>query len=584
MLNYLPHWLNPWLGLAGAAALGVLFFLYLWWRHSRRRTVPAVFLWEEPERERRDGRKRELRRLPLSFFLEALAILLIALAVMGPWWPRRLESPPLSLVLDNSASMLAGEGADSSLGRARAEAVRRIAAEPGRRVRLVLAGRDSRLLSDSASQPELLEALASWSGSDSEGRVLTAALSEEVRYPGHEIVVLTDRPRPEEAPAIFGWWSGGRPLDNVGIIAARRGSGESVNRIVLLLGKYLSRDAEIEVTLRYGNRAQRLPLRSAVTQAQLELPPGDAPVTIEVEWPGDRFPLDNRITLLSEKRPPLKIATSAPPETAAAALRAVTAGNPEFVGTPTSEAELFICSPALPARPAHRLIVHGGKGSRAQLAPPPYTVDYTHPLTVGLSLDGVLWNAAAETSLPGRVLISASDRTPLLSVGRRPGGWYDIHLNWRGDGGNLARHPAWPVLFMNLREWLSSERPGPSKANYALGDRLVVNGLRDGAAARLTLPGGETVRLVNFGVNAYYANLGSGSYILHIGDRSWPVEVNFLSPGESDLTGLGPKDYAPAAELLRGIGMRRAGWAALLAALAVLALHQHLLAIRRERE
>ena len=92
-----------------AAAVLLLAVLYFWRRHSRRMKVPALFLWDVKEEQPNAGKSLRISRLPLSFYLEALAILLLAVAAAMPFLMRKSEYPPLAVVLDNSFSMLAVE-------------------------------------------------------------------------------------------------------------------------------------------------------------------------------------------------------------------------------------------------------------------------------------------------------------------------------------------------------------------------------------------------------------------------------------------------------------------------------------------
>ena len=86
---------------AGAAVLPLL-ALYWFFRRSNVTRVSAIFLWERPETTPESGARWQLRRLPLSFFLEALALLLLAFAAASPFRMAREAYPVLAVVLDNS--------------------------------------------------------------------------------------------------------------------------------------------------------------------------------------------------------------------------------------------------------------------------------------------------------------------------------------------------------------------------------------------------------------------------------------------------------------------------------------------------
>ena len=96
------------------AALAVLLALYWFYRRSARKQVPAIFLWDRPESTPESGSRRQFRRLPLSFFLEALALILLVLAATAPFRMANEAFPALAVVLDNSFSMRA-EGTDGAI-------------------------------------------------------------------------------------------------------------------------------------------------------------------------------------------------------------------------------------------------------------------------------------------------------------------------------------------------------------------------------------------------------------------------------------------------------------------------------------
>jgi hypothetical protein len=102
-----PVWL--WLG-SLAVPLVVLYILKV---RRRPRVVPSTFLWQETLREMEaQAPFRRLRRDWL-LLLQILALATLVLSAAGPYWPTfRLSGTRAAIVLDGSASMLAGDRLD----------------------------------------------------------------------------------------------------------------------------------------------------------------------------------------------------------------------------------------------------------------------------------------------------------------------------------------------------------------------------------------------------------------------------------------------------------------------------------------
>ena len=104
------------LALMAAAALPALAAIYILRNRYRRREVSSLMLWEFAVLSREGGAKVNKLQLPLVFFLELLALALLVTAATGPRWQLPAHARPLVVILDDSASMLAGDGAAQGTG------------------------------------------------------------------------------------------------------------------------------------------------------------------------------------------------------------------------------------------------------------------------------------------------------------------------------------------------------------------------------------------------------------------------------------------------------------------------------------
>jgi von Willebrand factor type A domain len=161
--------------------------------------VSSLLLWRVRPGERHAALPRRLHLPERSFWLNALALLAIALAAAEPRVASVELSPRLALILDVSASMQTLEGPDTprlDLAKAAARGwLQR--AHPDAEVLLLAAGRTPRVLSPfGSSRSELQAQLAALRAEDDEGEINAAvelAREQLARSVGRtELVLFTD--------------------------------------------------------------------------------------------------------------------------------------------------------------------------------------------------------------------------------------------------------------------------------------------------------------------------------------------------------------------------------------------------------
>lgn len=205
--------------LALAVSVILLTAIYFRMRHTGRRTVASLFLWDHEEGTPQSGRTWHLVRLPFSYYLEALSLLLLALAAAGPFLLRREDYPPVAFVLDNSLSM----GALQADGRSARDTLipeirRQTARFRGRRVLWVLAG----AVPASFSTLDFGEPGTRWDCMDAEGDLAAGIALARSLSPTGDIVVMTDAPPAFRTDESLGWYSAASSRPNVALVNARR--------------------------------------------------------------------------------------------------------------------------------------------------------------------------------------------------------------------------------------------------------------------------------------------------------------------------------------------------------------------------
>src|SRR5579863_9743571 len=98
------------LALLALASLPALAAIYILRNRFRRRQVSSLVLWRFQVQSKAGGVKIQRLQLPLLFFLELLALLLLVVAATGPQWKLPQSARPLIVVLDDSFAMRALNG------------------------------------------------------------------------------------------------------------------------------------------------------------------------------------------------------------------------------------------------------------------------------------------------------------------------------------------------------------------------------------------------------------------------------------------------------------------------------------------
>ena len=565
--------------LALLAAIPLLTAIYFLFRKSKPLVVSALMLWAEQRPARRSGMTWKKMPLPLTYFLEALIILALALAAASPLLLRKNDAAPLTLVLDNSFSMQAG-APQSPRDRALREITSLVREMAGRKFRLVIAGTDPRNLGEFATAADLTAALRQWS-CDECGDSLAAAVAMARRLDQDKcsVMVFTDRlPASSTVPANLSWHALGVPRDNVAIVNASRIATSGHDRAMVVIANIAKDPARTVLKVRFPGSAQP-PMESELALApeqlkkvSLDLPAAAGPV--EFSLLADALDFDNRIVLLPENRPLLRvelkisdrrIRSDVQRALDAGSKVALVAGSP--VLTITDHADL-------PETGGYRLFVRSAKKGTSTAGP--FTLSRNHPLCTGLDLTGIIWGLPADAELPGIPVIAAGDRPLLTAEAKNRGG--DLYLAYVPGASTLQNTPAWPILFWNLADWLSNNRPGPPRVNFHSGEKIPFNRSGKKEPLELTAENGQRQVIPAAPGKQWLSIVPPGTYELAAGTQHYRVRVNPLNYRESDLRqcGTGVLEGEKTAAV-RQHNYFDVAWIPLLLALLLLILHQLLI-------
>jgi hypothetical protein len=534
------------LALLAAAALPALAAIYILRNRYRRREVSSLMLWEFAVLSREGGAKVNKLQLPLVFFLELLALALLATAATGPRWQLPAHARPLVVVLDDSASMLAGESSAGSLPAASPRTKAAAALDDllkSRKflsIRLVLAGPKPRVLGSAVTTAtEVRELLAQWTCQAPYAALDAAvALANDLGGPQSQLLVLTDHASPgsEFTGNRIQWWAFGATQPNLAFVNATRTTHGESDRVLLEVANYsASASASAAYRITSGSnllRSATLTLEPRARQRLILNLPANTPA-IEAALATDALAADNRVTLLPAVRKRIRVQNSLED----AALRSLVDKALEATGLRSS----------LTAAP--EIILHNARATPAgtnawglrflaetNAATPhtgPFIVDTAHPLARGLALDGVVWTAPPPGTNQFGLPIVTAGNTSLLSATEDALGRQQITMHLIPDRSTLTATPNWPILFWNLLTWRARETPGLVESNFRLGSEVAVRALTN--SAQLKLPNGSTRTLTKTAEEFVLEPETSGLHTVTAGVSTWQFAVNLLAPEESDL-------------------------------------------------
>jgi hypothetical protein len=573
------------LALLALAAVPVFVAIYLFRNKFRQYPVSSLLLWQSMYRAREGGTRIKRLQLPWLFLLELLIIILLVLAATDPRIPIPLRRHTLIAVLDNSASMQAQYASGNARDRAFRFLVREIKRGKYHAVRLVLAGSRPQLLEPAVSSvSDLAGLLAQWNcNAPAAALEESTALALELSEPADRIMVLTDH-----APDQLGedgrivWKAFGRPAPNVGFVNGIRTWGVNSERCFLEIAGFADVPVKTKVRIAYGPdkpfEEKNVTVNTGETiRLVFDLPPGIPCVHALLDRDG--LPADNELNLFPESRKTVKALLAFQNEQLAEAVAmAVDATGLREPGS-LVPGLVLTDSNAVGRVREKAWTVRFVRGEKNQSYIGPFVVNSSHPVTGGLQLQGVVWGASPDVTLPGTPVVMAGN-IPLVTDEKYITGEHVIHIQYVPELSTLHATPNWPVLIWNIMNWRAGVSDGMRESNIRIGMPAVYNAAPGIQQVTVVEPGKRTARLPVFSGTAlyepeqcgvYHVNNGSGTNIF--------FAVNFLAPEESDTRNLSSGswgDWMDTEVLQREYASLM--WLFIAAALAALAAHMYVAA------
>jgi hypothetical protein len=595
----LPLFTNP-LAFWGFLALPALVAIYWLRRRHRRYPVSSLMLWLDPNESRQGGTRIDRLRTPLLFFLELLALTFLVLAAADPQLPLRQSVRPLIVVLDDSFSMQAG-GEHSPRNQAVQALEEELKGRPRHSVRFLLAGDTTQALGETAhTTPEALAWLLDWHGRAASSQLEeTLAFASELGGELPLLLVLTDHAPP---PTLFSpvpggdkggnkgrvqWWAFGQTRSNVALINAVRSPHAEGKRCLLEIANYSEKPSETSLVIETGDppaelQRSTLRLRPRETKRVILKLAGQAPI-LHARLDDDALAIDNRVSLLPVSREPVRTEVRIEDKT----LRELFDKALRSTGNAVPVAEhpdiLFTDQPDTPEDAGDAWIVHLLAEKNGASYTGPFVLDRNHPLTEGLTLQGVVWGAGKTVKMDGSPVILAGN-VPLVTDAETRTQSRELRLRLRPDLSTLQDAPAWPILIWNLLQWRASQKPGLSRPNVRLGEQVTLTFATPRESVAIVRPDG-TRRTLPVQDRRLVARPDEvGVYSIEADEESAFFAVNALSANESDLSGCTSGRWGDwLDETSLRLEYQSIAWVLLLLVLAIASVHLFLVARGRGR-
>ena len=579
------------LGFLALLAVPILVGIYLLRTRSRRYPVSSLMLWVNQKQAREGGLRVERLQIPLLFLLELLALIFLALAVAEPIIRTSKSQIPLIVVLDDSFSMLAGVE-DTPKSRAIKALEELLAPEglnplvkPRYGVRYVLAGTEPQLLNEEAkSAGEAIAELERWRclspSADLEAAIsFAAALGDSKAL---MLVVTDERPtHPVESERIQ-WWAFGIPQPNLAFVNATRNPAESGERCLIEITNLSggARKTELVVELHgtvVGNSPARLhrsivDIRPMEThRVYLNLQPKTPALRARIDE--DSLSIDNTVALLPQIRKPVHVDIRIQDQRLRFLVEDALEATERSVPTTTQPELIFLDQAALADDANEAWIMRLVVEPEASAYLGPFVVNRAHPLTEGLSFNGVVWGAGTTEEFIGVPIITAGN-VPLLTDTERYTGVHELRLRLRPDLSTLQTSPNWPALIWNLLEWRASETPGLERSNLRLGEVAVLSTKLGVESIQVISPNRDIhdQPVLEKKVNLMAQDVGI--YEVETVSERYAFSSNALRQSESDLRTRASGRWGDWGDTALGRwGYRSFAWFFLLLAIAILTLH-----------
>jgi len=533
----------------------ILFALYLLKMRRKPFEVPATFLWPAQTEEIRANAFFQRPRLNILFWLQLLALVVIAAALAGPQFlTRSLAGRVTMIVLDGSASMRATDVSPSrfevALDLAR-QAIGEVKA--GDRIGVIFSGAQTEVaipLTDAPGQhSSKLSELKAQDVSGNMPEALRLAAASVSAYDGARILVISDGAfRPIEQFSLpkgeVVFRSVGRSSRNLGISALGSAVTGRGREVYCAVRNYGLDEASAGITLEADGRvvdSRRIQVKAGGTWGQSFVVPAGARLCRAVLESEDALTADNtrvaaitdssnlRVLLVGPGDYFLERALALDPRVSLERSARLPAEDKAGVTGPGKYDLVVFSGTDAESAKARGVLVFGGTGSRT-ISRPEFLSSTDHPAVRGIQFESVYIERAGQFQMvAGAKPIVEARQGPLIVEHETPGK-RRLHVAFDLNRSDWPLHPGFPIFIGQALSYLAGEGR-LDVATLAAGKPFTVP-LEEGA--EFAAP--EGVRWSRQEGYAIVRGLPRvGEYRLKVGDKTQRYFANLEDPEESKI-------------------------------------------------
>jgi Ca-activated chloride channel homolog len=484
------YFANPW-GLLGLLAIPAILAIHFFHRRYPPLVIAGAHLWGIETEVQTMGRRWDRLPLSASLFLELLAALVLTLLLSQPRLGILGTAKHLVVVLDHSASMLAGPPNGPAFREKALEELRgRMEQLPsGSRLTVILSGRVPQTIAGPAERWETAKLrLADWRpGLPKHSFQPAWDRAAQFADTSGEMLFLTDHlPSEEEAvPSEMEVIAVGEALRNIALSTAEWtfDEGENTTKVYLRVANFGQTRVSVDVQARSPereifSRTVAVPPESE-EPLEFEAAPGTGQLTVEIFAPADGLAIDNTISLVEPKPRPVKVSVELAEGTAArdAVFKGLEAVPGIDIVSP-DEADLQIAAASsLPGSDPGLWWLGIGPLDPSESAQEqaidlagPYILKRRDPLVRGLELGTLVWGGVQPMMGRFTPLISSDQSTLLAKLEATFTTGYVLNIDFARS--QLENSEDWPILLSNLIELRRKNLSGLDRWNYRLNESL----------------------------------------------------------------------------------------------------------------
>ncbi len=517
-----------------------------------RKETTAYFLWSRVFTERKAASLFNRLRDLLSLILLSLVFGSVCLAMTRPEFEDD-ERKDLLLLIDNSASMSAGEGGQQRLHLAQESARELIRGmDASQRASVASVSGEVRFLSHLTDDPRALldavDAIAPTSLNFRREAVTALRAGDSAEWmKGHRLILITDgcfgtAGAPEGVEVL----KVGKPLENAGIVSADAqflpGAGSPLGVFVQFASSFKAPVKGILMLKPDGpgvNKLVDVEIKPGMNPGEVftvqDAPAGKWLVKLEI---ADGFVGDNSVSLVAQKQKPVRVKVDADDkfffDTAVESFSR--GGGSGFLLLTTESPQVVIALSKAPDAPLSLIFQPEGVspwwksvGEPLESAVPRVRVP-DHPVLRHLDASGMNF-AGARKLIPAEgalVLVESDQSVPLLYVARA-GGRTAVVVNMNPVDAEFFYSAWFPVLIHGAATHLAG-REAPLASTYTPGATIPLPGASDTESTTIVSPDGSILSATG---RKYGPLEQPGFYDLRNGSGEWLAAVNLLSPRES---------------------------------------------------